>query len=317
LADGQGYGCGLVWVWAERFDEALGMERIELLEAVLDSLPDAVAVMGHAGEAVYWNRAAEALTGFAAIDVVGRPALEALVPLLGETAASEADQNAGHWAHLHLSHKLGHEVQAISLHLVLRDGLGGRIGRAILFHPAHSLDALPHGDAGDSESVASSQEDLEQRLEQAFEEFQHGGSSFGVVWISVDQAYQLRKTHGIAACETMLAKVQHSLAQGMRPAEVLGRWGVDEFLAIAHERTVDMLGAHAKTLAGLARTADFRWWGDRVQLTVSIGACQATRGGTETLAQLLKQAQNAMEASIRAGGNTITPEPGGKTCLPS
>jgi chemotaxis protein MotA len=28
-------------------------------------------------------------------------------------------------------------------------------------------------------------------------------------------------------------------------------------------------------LAGLARTADFRWWGDRVSLTVSIGAAQA------------------------------------------
>ena len=28
----------------------------------------------------------------------------------------------------------------------------------------------------------------------------------------------------------------------------------------------EMLAAHAQMLAGLARTADFRWWGDRLSL---------------------------------------------------
>ena len=95
----------------------------------------------------------------------------------------------------------------------------------------------------------------------------------------------------------------------MRPAEELGRWGDDEFLVISHEHTPEMLAAHAQALAGLARTADFRWWGDRVSLTVSIGAAQADLD--ETLAQLLERAQerNAFEHSCgrkphhaRAGG---------------
>ena len=86
----------------------------------------------------------------------------------------------------------------------------------------------------------------------------------------------MRKTHGAGACEAMLEKIERALANGLRPAEELGRWGEDEFLVISHERTAEMLAAHAQTLAGLARTADFRWWGDRVSLTVSIGAAQAT-----------------------------------------
>ena len=73
----------------------------------------------------------------------------------------------------------------------------------------------------------------------------------------------------------MLDKVRHALAQGLRPAEEMSRWGDDEFLVVAHEHSAEMLAAHARTLAGLARTADFRWWGDRVSLTVSIGAAQA------------------------------------------
>jgi diguanylate cyclase (GGDEF)-like protein len=103
----------------------------------------------------------------------------------------------------------------------------------------------------------------------------------------------------------MLEKVGNALSNGLRPAEELGRWGDDEFLVISHERTPEMLAAHAQTLAGLARTADFRWWGDRVSLTVSIGAAQAD--AEETLAQLLDRARGAMQSSTQAGGNQITP----------
>jgi diguanylate cyclase (GGDEF)-like protein len=142
-----------------------------------------------------------------------------------------------------------------------------------------------------------------------------GGSPLGVLWITVDQAQALRKTHGARACEAMLEKLERALAQGLRPAEELGRWGDDEFLIITHERTPEMLAAHAQLLAGQARTADFRWWGDRVSLTVSIGAAQADPG--ETLPQLLERAQAAMVSSIHAGGNHATPASGGQACLPS
>lgn len=294
------------------------MERSELLEAMLDSLPDGVVLQDPQGNPVYWNRAAEAITGFPAIEVVGRRALEALCALLSEEAADQAEavQDTGRKAHLRMRHKQGHDVPLIATFLVLRDGLGGRIGRAVLFHPARSLDALPHGDSGDDRAIAASQQDLEERLEQEFDDYRNGGEPFGILWISVDQAHELRKTHGAAACETMLAKVQHAIAQGLRPSEQMGRWGTDEFLVISHERSGDLLSAHARKLAGLARTSDFRWWGDRVQITVSIGACQARRGEYGGLVELLKQAQEALQTSMHAGGNTITPPAGGKICLP-
>jgi diguanylate cyclase (GGDEF)-like protein len=201
--------------------------------------------------------------------------------------------------------------------LALRDALGGRIGTAVAFHPVESLDALPHGETGEDDDVEASLADLAERLQTEFEDFERDDLPLGVLWVSVDQAHGLRKTHGVGACKAMLEKVERALAQGLRPSERLGRWGDDEFLIVAHERTPEMLSAHAQALAGLARTADFRWWGDRVSLTVSIGAAQADHGRKETLAQLLERAQEAMFSSIDAGGNRITPAAGRKTCLPS
>jgi diguanylate cyclase (GGDEF)-like protein/PAS domain S-box-containing protein len=296
-------------------------DRTELLESALDMLPEGLAVFGAKDVVVLWNHAAEAITGYAGPELLTRPAPKMLEPLLGVFSGPARMGTGAHargGALVHVRHKLGHEVSVMTRSLVLRDGLGGRIGRAAIFHPAESLDALPRGETGEVQDidVATSQADLDERLHSEFEDFARGGLPFGVLWIGVDQAHELRRTHGAAACAAMLRKVQQALGAGLRPAEEIGRWGEDEFLVIAHERTVEMLATHARRLAGLARTTDFRWWGDRVTVTVSIGAAQAERDG-EGLAQLLERAQQAMFASMREGGNRTTCAGGIQGCSQS
>jgi GGDEF domain-containing protein len=85
---------------------------------------------------------------------------------------------------------------------------------------------------------------------------------------------------------------------------MLGRWGTHEFLVLCHERTLAMLESHARHVCTLATNADFRWWGDRVNLTISVGAAQAKQD--EKLTSLLHRARRAMQASQSAGGNTVT-----------
>jgi len=295
-------------------------DRAALFEAALESVPEGIALLGQEGLVAYWNPSAEAITGFPSIDLIGRPLPEALEPLLQYTPPQDrtvVDQvdRLERGSLSTVLHKLGHDVPIMARITVLRDGFGSRIGTAIVFHPTESLDALPRGDAGDDRNVEASQTELEDRLQRVFDDFTHGGPPFGVLWITVDQAPDLRKTHGIGACESMFEKVQRSLAKGLRPGEDIGRWGQDEFLIISHERTTEMLGIHAKTLAGLARTADFRWWGDRVSLTVSIGAAQSEASGT--LVNLLERAKAAMFSSFHEGGNQTTSAPGGHACSPS
>jgi diguanylate cyclase (GGDEF)-like protein/PAS domain S-box-containing protein len=314
---------GKIQRMSSRAEGALMRDRTELLESALDSFPDGIAVLGMEWDVVFWNHAAEAILGFTGAELLARSVPDVLEPLVQGSAhhgVSQpcAEQQTARGTLVRIRHKLGHEMQAITRIADLRDGLGERIGTAIVFHPAGSLDALPHGVKGGNEEVCTSQVDLEDRLQIEFEDAARAGLPFGILWINVDQAPGLRKTHGSSACEAMLEKVQRALAQGLRPAEEVGRWGDDEFLIISHERTPEMLAAHAQVLAGLARTADFRWWGDRVSLTVSIGAAQAAETvDDEGLPQLLERARGALKTSIYAGGNCITAAPGRKECSPS
>jgi diguanylate cyclase (GGDEF)-like protein/PAS domain S-box-containing protein len=286
-------------------------DRTELLEAAFDSVPEGVGLFDGEGAMMFWNQAAQGITGYSAVECQGRQLPECLKPLLVDGSSKEESHVPSAMAKgrrrlTQAQHKLGHAVPVIARVLVLRNGLGERIGTALLFHPAESLDALPHGESDEQQGVSESRAELEERLQMEFDDFARGGPPLGVLWMSIDQAEELRKTHGVAACDAMLEKIRHAVAQGLRPAEEMGRWDDDEFLIVAHERNAGMLAAHAQMLAGLARTADFRWWGDRVSLTVSIGAAQASSDSTETLAQVLRRAREAMETSSHEGGNRAT-----------
>jgi diguanylate cyclase (GGDEF)-like protein len=154
---------------------------------------------------------------------------------------------------------------------------------------------------------------MQDRLEAAYELSVHEGVPLGVLWVMVDQAEELAKTHGARACEAMLESVERTLANALRPGEEIGRWGEGEFLILSQEGRGEVLANHAQVLVGVARTADFRWWGDRLTVTASVGAAEAENG--DELAAVLKRAQEAMKASVHAGGNRVTFAAGRQACL--
>lgn len=299
-------------------------DRATLLEAALDYCFEGIALLDANGQLVLWNDAAEATTGYSKTEILARPipcSLEAL--LLDPARENQSPPDASHplasGTLVKASHKLGPELQVFARRSSLHDAAGERIGTAILFHPAHGRDALPHGETrqDEAEEMEASQAELEERLRLEFDDLARGGPPFGILWIGVDQAQELRKTHGAAPCRAMREKVRHALALGLKPSDQMGRWGGDEYLIVAHDSSAEILSAHAQTLVGWARTADFRWWGDRLSVTVSIGAAQAESADEETLAQLLERARQAMEASHDAGGNRVTLAARRSECSPS
>lgn len=295
-------------------------DRVGLMEAALDVYPEGLALLDADEHVVLWNRAAEQMTGHPGGELVGRRLPEALEALAGGRNCEMQGEprngpQPGRGSLVHAQHRLGRDVPAIARRVVLRDDLGARIGTAVAFHPAELFNALPHGETSEVEEVRQSRAELKDRLENEYEMFVQEGVPLGVLWIAVDQARDLRRTHGARACETMLEAVERTLANGLRPGEEVGRWGDVEFLVLAHESSAEALQIHGQTLAGLARTTDFRWWGDRVSLTVSIGGATAAR--EETLAQALERARAAMDDSMRAGGNQVTVESRRQPCSPS
>ncbi len=289
-------------------------ERCELYEAALDTLSEGFALFDQDQRVVLWNSEAAALTGYAAVQLVGRELPQALQGLM-HPAGANSDPDSGHGGVVHLCHETQKDVAVMAQTRLLRDALGRRMGMAVSFHQTRGLDAMAHDDKTADAQLRHSRADLEERLTTAMEAFQKRGEQLGILWISVDQGEQVKHTHGEQAFTGLLDVIERVLALGLHPNESIGRWEECEFLIISHERAAAQLAAHALTLVGLARTADFRWWGDRISVTVSIGDAQAGEG--EDLPALLSRAKKAMLASRHAGGNHATHARGGSPCLPS
>jgi diguanylate cyclase (GGDEF)-like protein/PAS domain S-box-containing protein len=295
-------------------------DQTDILQAALAVLEEAIAVLDADSRVLFWNSAATAITGYRSADLLRRvfPAdlyqvdarHLALVESRNRLAAgtNSAPNATGKPVLVNLRHSQGHLLPGMLRRTPLRDEMGRRFGTLLRFHPVEEIDALPHGELSDEEcednQVEQSQAGIEDRLDEACQEWSENAVPFGVLWITIDQAAGLRKTHGRDAFEAMLGIVQRTLLHGLRPSEIMGRWGTNEFLVLCHERTPERVLAHAQHLVGLARTADFRWWGDRITLTVSVGAAQAAN--RDTLACLLKRAQEAMQESLYAGGNHVS-----------
>jgi diguanylate cyclase (GGDEF)-like protein/PAS domain S-box-containing protein len=280
-------------------------ERAELVEAVLEAYPEGIGLLDPEERVVLWNQAAERMTGFAGAQLIGR-SLPAGLRALGNAPFWEPrvvpELSSG--AVVHVQHLSGHDEPVRARRVVLRDSMGSRIGTAAVFHPGEKGTALPHGETCDGMEVVQSQAEMKDRLQRRFDAFAAEGRPLGILWITVDQAAGMRKTHGPRACEAMLECVERTLANAMQAGYEIGRWGDDEFLVMGGEADEQIVANRGQVLAGIARTADFCWWGDRLTLTVSAGAAVAEPG--EGLTAMLQRARHAMHWSIQAGGNQVS-----------
>jgi diguanylate cyclase (GGDEF)-like protein/PAS domain S-box-containing protein len=274
----------------------------EILEAALGAFEECIGVLDADSRVLFWNHAAAAISGYQSAEMLAR---ELPVGFYHEDRHPQAHHDFGFAERplpVHLLHHQGHTFPAMLRRTALRNSLGKRAGTLLRFHSTDEIDALPHGEAEEDgvleHHIQQSQAGLEQRLDVAWQEWRSAAVPFGLMWLTVDQAATLRRTHGRDACEAMLGIVERTLLHGLEHAEVLGRWGAHEFLVLCLEQTAETLEARARHLRETASTTEFRWWGDRIAISVSIGAAQAEKD--ETLSRLLIRAQGKMQSMLGA-----------------
>jgi PAS domain S-box-containing protein len=279
-----------------RVGRTIVTNRADLLESALNALAHGIALADSAGQIALWNRAAEMITGWETQEVTGCSARQIIdevmvggMPTWLRHASVRKSGDRGMF--LTFRHKNGHEVRVHAHVLFFHDGIGGTVGAGVLFHPMDGFDSLLHGIPA---RITETQSEFEDRLVCMHEAFRRGDLSLGVMLVRVDQAQEFRKSHGSGACEAMLQRIEATIASGLKPVDVIGRWGDHDLLVLTEERNDSALTAHAQVLAGLARTAEFCWWGDRISLTVTIGTARARSG--ESLHALLERAKAAVES---------------------
>jgi diguanylate cyclase (GGDEF)-like protein len=97
--------------------------------------------------------------------------------------------------------------------------------------------------------------------------------------------------------------VAQTLENGLRPTDFLGRWMDQEFLAIVTECNEDDVMRVGERLSRMVRCTGIPWWGDKMRVTVSIGATPAL--DNDTVGSIVSRGERALRESVEGGGNRV------------
>jgi diguanylate cyclase (GGDEF)-like protein/PAS domain S-box-containing protein len=298
------------------------LDRLSI-ESVLGQLQEGVYVVDQARTIIYWNPAAERLTGFCAAEVVGRRCPDDVprhvddtgtelcargCPMLGPLSDG---QHRTVQAYVH--HKRGHRVPVSASGYAIRDLDGAIIGAIQIFSDAtpvrvleEQVERLSQMAFLDELTRLPNRRYAQMRLEAMLSEFGRYSISFGVLMLDIDHFKTLNDTHGHKAGDRVLAMVSATLARSVRPSDVISRWGGEEFLVLAPHADAKGLTGCAERCRLLVESSGLRSGAEAPYLvaTVSIGGTVVTGG--DTAESIVARADALMYQSKDAGRNRVT-----------
>jgi diguanylate cyclase (GGDEF)-like protein/PAS domain S-box-containing protein len=269
-------------LWGIRFSSAF-------YENLLDSMNDGVSFLSKDRKITYWNNAAERLAGYAASEVIGNACGDSMMACVDETGKERCNSDCPvdsvmqdgnpREAELLFRHKQGYGVPISVRVLPIRNSTGNIVGAVEVFSDSTvrlkfdkrvtELEQLAFRDAL---TGLSNRRYMELKVEQALQDHQRVGRLCSVLMFDLDNFKKVNDTHGHEMGDALLKAIAESVSRGLRPVDIVGRWGGEEFLVLAPDIDALALGDLAERCRVLIAESSTEAGLSRVSVTGSIGA---------------------------------------------
>ncbi len=281
---------------------------------LIESLP-MVAVQGYnrKRQVIYWNEASTRLYGYTRQEAQGMLLEDLIIPDYMREGVIRAHNN---WLtnnvsipaeELELQHKEGHLVPVYSSHVMIKQDTGECEMFCIdisLQEQKKAREELYRNATFDDLTGLPNRRFMEAELSARLEEASRLRRELAVVFIDLDNFKLINDTLGHHKGDTLLKAVSEALRKEIRGADLLSRFGGDEFVLLLfdfdgpegiHELLCRLIGALDR---------GFTLDSDRYQVTASFGISLFPRNG-RTSAELMGNADAAMYQAKEKGKNNI------------
>ncbi len=268
----------------------LSLERM-----LLDCLYDGVYFVDPDRRITYWNQGAERLTGYTAKEALGRHCFDnflmhvddggSLLCLMGCPLSLTLCDGQHREAQVYLRHKQGHCVPVFVRVSPVKDERGSITGAVEIFSDgtairnlekrASELEALAYSDVL---TGVANRRYIDLKVQQAIQEVELFDRPYGLILIDIDHFKAVNDTCGHGGGDAVLRAICETLSQCLRPYDVLGRWGGDEFVILARDMTADSLEQLAHRCRDLIARTSIAAGGDQVSVTISTGPILLEKG---------------------------------------
>ncbi len=127
--------------------------------------------------------------------------------------------------------------------------------------------------------------------------------SLTLLMVDIDHFKDVNDTHGHPVGDAILRGVAETLEGTLRTADLVSRYGGEEFALILPETSSDEAGVAAERIQDAVRAYVFEGGAEPIGVTTSLGV--ATRKPTESLHQLVSRADQALYVAKNGGRNRV------------
>ena len=295
-------------------------EANDLYKRVIDTLYDGIYFVNGERRITFWTNGTEALTGYAAAEAVGHECRSIFchVDELGKGLCGDRCPIAQTLAdgrtretELYFHHREGHLVPASLRVAPVKDSDGELVVAVEMcsdssprYEVRQRLEQLQKQALYDPLTGLANRRCVDIKLLSRLEEMNRYGWPFGVLFIDIDHFKRINDSFGHDIGDKVLVMVARTLLNTLRPFDILGRWGGEEFVAVVANVDEKKLASIADRLRLLVEQSSFTLRDETIAVTVSIGATLAREG--DSIGSLLKRADRLMFQSKKAGRNRIT-----------
>lgn len=294
----------------------------ENMRVILDNIEDGVYCVDIERKILYWNKAAEKITGYTNAEIIGRychdnllghinnegtPLCFVMCPLVACIA-----ERGQHIDVIYLRHKKGYRIPVRVKALPLYDGEGQKIIGAIeIFTALNSkvyednlIQRLEHVSNYDKLTSLPNRRYLESFIEYKIEEYMRLGHLFCIVFADIDNFHHFNDSYGHAAGDGMLISMSKSIQSSIRSGDLFGRWGGEEFLGVFMIKDLEEVHQIGERIRVLAKGSENQYNGKVLSITLSIGITVVRKG--DTIESIVERADQLMYESKRKSKNCVT-----------
>lgn len=299
------------------------MQSNDFYRTVLENISDGVYVCDPNRRIVYWNSAAERITGYPASDVQGSSCADGILMHVDDTGTSLCEEGCpvsatladgrSREVHAYLHHQAGHRVPVL-IRTSPVFGPDGSVESVIetfsdnsaLVHALRRVDELSLQTETDPLTGVGNRRSMAAKLDACVGDKRRTKANTGILFVDIDHFKQVNDTHGHDAGDRALKMVAQTIKHNLRAADSVARWGGEEFVVLLVNVDRESLAATAEKLRMLVESSYLALNGSDLRVTISLGATLLRPGDTRE--SLVARADALLYRSKTTGRNRYTLE---------
>lgn len=292
----------------------------ELYLKILNNLQDGIYFVDTNRRIRFWNKAAEAITGYTAeemigktcqtsnlnhIDEKGRPLCMIGCPLFSTLSDGQQRQER-----VFVRHKEGYRIPIhVNIFPIIEKGeITGAVEVFTRNTPTVYEDDLVEQLSSiamhDQLTHLPNRRYLESFLHYKLEEYQRFGRLFAVLFADVDNFGRFNNTYGHDAGDAVLRNIAASIRSIVRRDDLIGRWGGEEFVgvySIAKPEDISIIG---EKFRHMVQSTEVSCSAGVLNVSASVGVTVVQR--SDTVESLVARADALMYRSKESGKNRVS-----------